>query len=308
MPRTTENASRVGPAIGSRVVRLAILGLAILPAGCSGVLNPAGPIASAERTILLTSLVIMLAIVVPTLLATVAFAWWFRAGNTKARRRPDWTYSGKVELVVWSIPFLVILFLGGITYVGAHKLDPYRPLDGKVTPLEIEVVSLDWKWLFIYPDRKVAALNELVVPAGVPLNFHITSATVMTAFFIPQLGSMIYSMNGMETQLHLMADDPGTFRGLASHYSGAGFADMNFPVRAVPMADFDAWVAKVAAGGRPLDEAAYKGLLKASIKDAPVTYGSVEDGLFRRIVTRTAPDAPEREPGDTGSVKTSGRN
>ena len=227
--------------------------------GCGGVLSPAGPVAADDRTILVTSLVIMLGIVVPTALATIAFAWWFRAGNARARRLPDWAYSGKIELVVWSVPLLVIMFLGGITYVGSHRLDPYRPLASDARPLEIEVVALDWKWLFIYPDRKVAALNELVVPAGVPLSFHITSATVMTAFFVPQLGSMIYAMNGMETRLHLQADAPGTFRGMASHYSGAGFADMDFAVKAVPQADFDAWVAQAAAGDRALGRGRLQG-------------------------------------------------
>src|SRR4051812_2326242 len=159
----------------------------------------------------------MLAIVIPTILATLAFAWWFRESNSRARYLPDWAYSGRIELVVWAIPTLVILFLGGVTWIGSYDLDPARPLSSHVKPLEVQVVSLDWKWLFIYPEQGVAAVNELVVPAGRPVHFSLTSASVMNAFFVPQLGSMIYAMNGMTTQLHLQADRPGDFYGRSSH-------------------------------------------------------------------------------------------
>ena len=175
-----------------------------------GVLDP-GPTGAANRTILVDSLAIMLAIVVPTVVATFAFAWWYRASNTRARYRPDWAFSGQLELVVWAIPLMVILLLGGVTWIGSHQLDPARPIASKAAPLEIQVVSLDWKWLFIYPDQRVATVNQLVVPVGVPLHFALTSASVMNAFFIPQLGSMIYTMNGMTTQLWLQADHAGTY-------------------------------------------------------------------------------------------------
>ena len=204
-------------------------------------LDPRGPIGQADKTILIDSLAIMLAIVVPTIVATFAFAWWYRASNQKARHLPDWSFSGRLELVVWAIPVMVIILLGGVTWIGSHELDPAKPIDSKTPALEIQVVSLDWKWLFIYPKQQVATLNQLVVPAGVPLHFSLTSASVMNAFFIPQLGSMIYTMNGMTTELWLHADAPGTFRGLSAHYSGEGFSDMHFDVRAVPAAEFAAW-------------------------------------------------------------------
>ena len=196
----------------------------------------------ADYTILIDSLAIMLAIVVPTIVATLGFAWWFRASNTRARYLPDWAYSGQLELIVWAIPLLTIMLLGGVAWIGSHDLDPAKPLPSKDAPLEVQVVSLDWKWLFIYPDQQVASVNQLVIPAGVPVHFSLTSASVMNAFFIPQLGSMIYTMNGMTTQLNLQADAPGTFPGLSSHYSGDGFSDMHFDVEAVPADHFSAWV------------------------------------------------------------------
>ena len=197
----------------------------------------------------------MLAIVLPTLAATVAFAWWFRAANTRATYLPDFAYSGRLELIVWAIPLLVIMLLGGVAWIGAHDLDPAKPLASGTPPLEIQGVSLDWKWLFIYPNQGIASVNQLVVPAGVPIHFSLTSASVMNAFFIPQLGSMIYTMNGMTTQLNLRADTPGTFHGLSSHYSGDGFSDMHFDVRALPPEQFTAWIEATRKAGPTLDRA-----------------------------------------------------
>src|SRR5262249_18358978 len=174
----------------------------------------------------------MLAIVIPVIVATLAFAWWYRASNTRARRLPDFAYSGRIELVVWSIPVLVVMFLGGMAWVSSHQLDPAEPA-GPGKPLDVQVVSLDWKWLFIYPDQGVASVNRLVLPVGTPVRFQLTSASVMTAFFIPRLGSMIYTMNGMVTPLNLRADRPGVFQGEASHFSGDGFSDMRFETDAV---------------------------------------------------------------------------
>ena len=174
------------------------------------VLDPRGPVGQADRTILIDSLAIMLAIGVPTIIATFAFAWWFRASNTRARYRPDWEFSGAIELVVWAIPAMVIILLGGVAWIGSHELDPAKPLSDREAPLDVQVVSLDWKWLFIYPQEGVASVNQLVVPAGVPLRFSLTSASVWNVFFVPQLGSMIYTMNGMRTQMNLQADEIGT--------------------------------------------------------------------------------------------------
>lgn len=258
----------------------------------SGVLDPQGPVGAAERLILLNATAIMLAIVVPVIVLTLGVAWWFRAGNTRARYLPDWKYSGPVELVVWSIPALVVMFLGGIAWVGAHNLDPSRPLAGDTKPLDIQVVSLDWKWLFIYPNHGVASVNELVVPAGVPLHFTLTSASVLNTFFVPQLGSMIYTMHGMATELYLHADDPGTYHGQSAHFSGDGFSDMHFPVRAVRADEFAAWIQATRGTGPTLDGAAYTALARQSTKLAPSTFGAVTPELFAQVVRQELPPGP----------------
>ena len=194
----------------NRLFLLLLLVAVSLLGGCDrGVLDPQGPVGTADKAILIDSVAIMLAIVVPTIIATLAFAWWFRASNTRATYRPEFVYSGRIELIVWSIPLLVIMLLGGVIWIGSRELDPATPLASDTAPLEIQAVSLDWKWLFIYPKQRMASVNELVVPAGVPIHFSLTSASVMSAFFVPQLGSMIYTMNGMTTQLNLRADAPG---------------------------------------------------------------------------------------------------
>jgi len=276
--------------------RGAASGLLFALAGCShqGVLDTAGPIAAGERTILLNSLVIMLAIVIPTIAATLGFAFWYRADKPRGRYLPDWAYSGRVELVVWSIPILVILFLAGVIWVGSHDLDPYKPLPAAQNqkPLEVQVVSLDWKWLFIYPEQGVASVNQLVIPAGVPVHFSLTSASVMNAFFVHRLGSMIYTMNGMVTQVNLQADKPGIYYGQSAQYSGDGFSDMNFQTHAVAPADFAAWVTKTKGQGPALDAAAYAGLAKQGIVKTPYDYGAVQPGLFDQIaMQKIAPAA-----------------
>ncbi len=260
-----------------------------------GVLDPHGPIAAAERTILLNATVIMLAVIVPVIVLTLAFAWWFRAGNKWARRLPDWEYSGPIEVTVWAIPMLVILFLGGIAWVGSHDLDPRQPIEAPTAaaPIDVQVVSLDWKWLFIYPDLGVASVNRLVVPAGAPLRLHLTSASVMNSFFVPQLGTQIYTMGGMTTQLNLQADRPGTYPGLSAQFSGDGFSDMRFDTVAVPPAEFAQWLASTRAGTQSLDAAAYARLAKPGTLPAPVSYAQVAPQLFEAIVqsTMSAPAA-----------------
>jgi cytochrome o ubiquinol oxidase subunit II len=261
------------------------------------VLDPRGAIGIADKTILIDSLAIMLAIVIPTILAILAFAWWFRAANTRATYRPDWAYSGRIELVVWGIPLLVIMLLGGVAWIGSHDLDPAKPLASNSPPLEVQVVSLDWKWLFIYPNLGVASVNQLVVPAGVPIHFSLTSASVMSAFFIPRLGSMIYTMNGMRTQLNLVADAPGTFLGLASHFSGDGFSDMHFDVRAVPAQQFTAWIEATRSTGPSLDPTSYAALERQSMNTKPFTFRAIDPDLFNAIVAQKLPPGPGPEGG-----------
>ena len=236
---------------------LAVL-LVLLAACHTAVLSPAGPVGAANRIVLLDSLAIMLAIVVPTIVAILAFAYWFRASNTRARYLPEWAYSGRLELIVWSIPALVVFFLGGIAWISSHLLDPAEPLKSEAKPLEVQVVSLDWKWLFIYPGENVASVNRMVVPAGVPLDLKITSASVFNVFFVPRLGTMIYAMYGMTTRLNLQADRPGVYPGLSAHFSGDGFPGMAFDVHAVPPEQFAQWAAATRALGPVLDEAAYR--------------------------------------------------
>jgi cytochrome o ubiquinol oxidase subunit II len=219
-------------------------------------------------------------------------AWWYRSSNTRARYLPDFEYSGQLELIVWAIPLLTIMLLGGVTWIGAHDLDPAKPIVSKEEPLNVQVVSLDWKWLFIYPDQHVASVNRLVVPAGTPIRFSLTSGSVMTAFFVPQLGSMIYTMNRMRTQLNLLADDPGTFRGLATQISGDGFASMHFEVEAKSQEDFYAWLGKARADGPELTPESYIELSKQSVVPAPYTFRTVADGLFDKILDQTLPPGP----------------
>jgi cytochrome o ubiquinol oxidase subunit 2 len=276
-------------------------GSALLAAGLSGcsaaLLDPHGPIGRQEKLILIDSTVIMLAIVIPVIIATLAFAWWYRAGNAKATRLPDWDYSGRIEFVVWAIPALVILFLGGIAWLSSHDLDPPKAIESSVTPLDIDVVSLDWKWLFIYPDAGVASVNRLELPVGTPVRFHMTSATVMNSFFIPQLGSQVYTMAGMATKLNLMVDDPGLYHGLSAQFSGEGFSDMTFDVSAVSRQDFEQWLDGIRTGGGTLDAAAYEMLTHPSAKDAQHTYGTVTGGIFEAILMHpgAAPSAAQIE-------------
>ncbi|MGD0433066.1 MAG: ubiquinol oxidase subunit II [Acetobacteraceae bacterium] len=273
-------------------VRAAVLAPLVLTGCQPAVLNPRGPIGLAEETILIDSVAIMLAIVVPTIIATLAVAWWFRASNTRATYLPYWAYSGRIELIVWSIPLLVIILLGGVAWIGSHDLDPEVPLASNAAPLEIQAVSLDWKWLFIYPSQRIASVNELVVPAGVPVHFSLTSGSVMSAFFIPQLGSMIYTMNHMATQLNLRADEPGTFLGLSSQYDGDGFSDMHFDVRAVPAQEFAAWIETTRGSGPTLDDTSYVALTQQSINVPPFTFRAADPRLFQRIVSQELPPGP----------------
>lgn len=248
-----------------------------------GVLDPRGPVGEAERLILFDATAIMLAVVVPVILLTLGFAWWFRAGNKRARYLPDFEYSGRIEMITWSIPALLICYLGGVAWIGSHELHPSDPLDSPVPAIEVNVISLDWRWLFIYPAQGIASLNSLTVPVGVPIRFRITSASVMNSFFIPQLGSQIYSMPGMTTQLYLQADHPGTYQGLSAQFSGDGFSDMRFNVAAVSAAQFASWVDETKARGGKLDGTAYAALALPAHAQGVTTFAEVDGGLFDRV-------------------------
>ena len=279
----------------SSIALIAVIGVALLGGCTEGVLDPKGPIAAAERQILFNALGIMLAIVIPTILATIGVAAWYRASNRRARYLPDFEYSGRLEVLVWAIPAMTVILVGGVAWVGAHDLDPRKPMASTTRPINVQVVSLDWKWLFIYPDEGIATVNQLTIPVGTPVNFELTSSGVMNSFFVPQLGSQIYTMAGMVTRVHLQADHPGTYRGLSAQFSGDGFADMRFNVDAVPAEEFARWADAARSAGPVLDAQAYAELAKPSSAVAPFTYRAVAPDLFDGIVSSVMqPDAPSQ--------------
>jgi len=278
-------------ALGFLLVGAAALG------GCSeGVLDPKGPVAAAERLIMLNSTGIMLAIVIPTILATLGTAFWFRASNTRARYMPDFAYSGRLELLVWSIPIMTVILVGGVTWIGSYDLDPPKPIASVEKPIRVQVVALDWKWLFIYPEQGIATVNQLTIPVSTPIRFELTSSGVMNSFLVPQLGGQIYTMAGMVTQLYLQADYVGTYRGMSANYSGAGFSDMYFNVNAVPAEKFAQWVVATRDSGSVLDAQSYAALAKPSQAVAPFSYRAVAPDLFKSILTNLTTVMQSGEP------------
>ena len=274
--------------IAGRLAGLVSIAPAFLLSGCNNLdlLAPKGPIGAAEKSLIATSTWAMLIVVVPVIFLTLLFAWRYRASNKSAEYRPNWSHSTAIEVAVWTIPALIILFLAVLTWKSTHELDPYKPLESQVKPINVEVVALDWKWLFIYPDLGIASVNQLAIPVGTPVNFRITSDTVMNSFFIPQLGGQIYAMAGMQTRLHLMANDVGDYAGTSANFSGKGFSDMKFRTLAETPEDFNAWVAKARASTDHLDMDRYYAVAKPEEK-APVSYfSSVDPKLFNNIVAR----------------------
>ena len=264
---------------------------ACLPmAGCglstAPIIDPKGPIALIERDLLFTAAGVMLIVLIPVWIMAFSFVRRYRATNKKAAYRPDWGFSLPIEIVVWSVPAAIVVTLGTLLWTHTHKLDPYRPLDTGVEPLRVEVVAQDWKWLFIYPEQKIAVVNELVFPSGRPLSLRITSDTVMNSLFIPALGGQIYAMAGMQTRLNLLADEPGRFMGRNMQYSGDGFSQQYFEAISVPQEDFETWVAKVRQSSEKLDSAVYAALAQPSIKHPVTYYSAVEPNLFDSIIEK----------------------
>jgi cytochrome o ubiquinol oxidase subunit 2 len=268
---------------------LPILVTAALFAGCNTVLlHPAGAVAKEQGHLVVVATLLMLIVIIPVMVLTVAFAWHYRKSNTRATYAPDWDHSTQLELVIWAVPLLIIIALGAVTWISTHTLDPYRPLRrvAKVEPLTVEVVALDWKWLFIYPEQGIAVVNDLAAPVDVPIDFKITASSVMNSFFVPALAGQIYAMPGMQTQLHAVIDRPGDFYGFSANYSGAGFSAMRFKFHGMSAADFDRWVRDAKAGGRTLDREGYQQLVRPSENDPVRRYGTVATGLFDAIVAR----------------------
>jgi cytochrome o ubiquinol oxidase subunit 2 len=266
--------------------KAAVAIFSILLSGCEGgVLDPKGQIGIDEKHLIVVATLLMLVVVIPVIFMTLYFAWKYRDGRDHEIYAPKWAHSRTIEIVVWLVPIVIVIILGVITWGSTHDLDPYKPLDHEATPITVEVVSLNWKWLFIYPELGIASVNELAFPANVPVNFKITSDTAMNSFFIPQLGSQIYSMAGMATQLHLIANEAGVFDGISANYSGAGFAGMKFKAIATASPEeFDAWVAKVKQQSQQLDPQSYQALAKPSENNAVQYYSSVSEGMFNHIV------------------------
>ena len=260
--------------------------LATLLSGCKGgILDPKGPIGADEKSLILTATFLMLLVVVPVILMTLVFAWKYRASNTAAVYTPKWAHSTKIEVVVWTIPVIIVIGLAILAWETTHKLDPYRPLDSAKAPIKVDVVALNWKWLFIYPDLGIATVNQLAFPKDTPVNFRITSDVAMNSFFIPQLGGQIYAMAGMETKLHLLANEAGSYDGMSANYSGAGFSGMKFKAIATETPeDFQAWVAKVKAQAKPLDAQAYLALAQPSENNPPAYFTAAEPRLFDAVM------------------------
>jgi len=273
---------------------LASLSLLPLLGGCGMVvLDPAGDVARQQGDLVVISTLLMLIIIVPVMALTGWFAWKYRAANTAATYKPDWDHSTQLELLIWAVPLLIIICLGAVTWVGTHLLDPYRPLartapgqpvGADVKPLEVQVVALHWKWLFIYPEQGIATVNELAVPEGRPLKFRISSSSVMNSFYVPAMAGQIYAMPGMETKLHAVFNETGNYEGFSANYSGAGFSNMRFGVRSMTEAGFERWASQAKARGTTLDRAAYLKLERPSEKEPVRRYAQVDSELFDRIV------------------------
>jgi len=285
-----------------RLKPLHFIGLfaALLLSGCNMVLlSPSGDIATQQRDILLISTWLMLLIIVPVIFLTLLFAWKYRASNTDAPYNPEWSHSTVLELVIWAVPLIIIIALGAITWVSTHQLDPYRPLDRisegqaipeNTKPLVIDAVAMDWKWLFIYPEQGIATVNELAAPVNRPIEFRITSTTMMNSLAIPALAGMIYAMPGMQTELHAVINKEGVYEGFSGNYSGAGFSHMRFKFHGLTDADFDKWVADNHTAGSALSRANYLKLETPSINDPVQRFASIDAGLYDAILNRCVED------------------
>jgi cytochrome o ubiquinol oxidase subunit 2 len=275
-----------------------MLGAVAFLEGCSNVtvLDPKGQIGAEEKSLIVTAAVLMLIVIVPVIIMAITFAWRYRASNTRARYSPDWSHSRVIEISVWIVPIIIVSILGYLGWTKSHSLDPFKPITSKAKPVTIQVVSLDWKWLFIYPDEHVAAVNEVAFPVNTPVDFFVTSDTVMNSLFIPQLGSQIYSMAGMQTQLHLIANRIGTYRGLSANFSGQGFSGMTFTAIASSQAGYSDWLRKARQSARRLDAGSYASLARASENNPVQFFSSVEQNLFAEVVDKYAGDRMKTMP------------
>jgi cytochrome o ubiquinol oxidase subunit 2 len=259
--------------------------------GCGSILlfDPKGPIGEAERFVIITAIGLMLIVVIPVFIMAFWFSLKYRATNTESTYMPKWSHSVVIEFFMWAVPIAIVTVLAVLAWNTTHSLDPYKPIPSAYKPITIEAICLDWKWLFIYPDHSIATVNHITFPVNVPVSFKITSDSVMASFFIPQLGSQIYAMAGMQTRLHLLADKPGVYAGQNQQFTGRGYADMHFKANAVSHEEFQSWVQKVKGSPEKLDLDQYEKLTKPSVGH-PVTYfSSVKPDLFEYIVRKYNP-------------------
>lgn len=270
----------------------AVLCLVFLQGCRLALFDPKGDIGNQERHLILVSLGLMLLVVVPVIALTLYFFWRYRATNARATYAPEWSHSTAIEVVVWTIPCVIVALLAVLIWRSTHELDPYKALASERAPVKVEVVALNWKWLFIYPDYGVATINELVIPVHTPIEFHLTADSLMNSFFIPRLGSQVYAMAGMETRLHLIADDVGTFTGRSSAYSGAGFSGMRFDTFAVSDADFADWITRTRTSSPALTADGYHALSAPTEHEPARKFGNVETGLFEHVVDQYMPKPP----------------
>ncbi|MDA8365019.1 MAG: COX aromatic rich motif-containing protein [Gammaproteobacteria bacterium] len=276
-----------------RLTGLALLGLGMLLTGCSThhlwLFHPKGPIAATELRMMAIDVAIMLGIIIPTGLMVVWFLWRYRASTGKGRFDPNWSHSTVIEIVVWGIPLIVVGVLGYYSYKGVYEVNPYDPTvlsRRSSNPLEVDVIATDWQWLFVYPKQHIAAVDELVVPAHTEIQFHLTSASVLNSFFIPELVGQIYVMPGMPTEQAMLASDPGIYHGFSAALSGPGFSWMQFQTRAIPRKEFIHWVAQMQHGPRRLTYAAFNELAKPTINvhHTPQYYSHVQPSLFDHVM------------------------
>ncbi|MGO9120959.1 MAG: ubiquinol oxidase subunit II [Desulfomonilaceae bacterium] len=273
-------------------VGLSSLAAVTLLGGCSTVLlfDPKGPIGEAERFLIIAAIVLMLIVLIPVFIMAFWFPVKYRASNTESTYMPKWSYSAIIDFFMWAVPIAIVTVLAILAWTETHSLDPYKPIPSADKPINIEAVSLDWKWLFIYPDQNIATVNQITFPVNVPVSFKLTSDTVMTSFFIPQLGSQIYAMAGMQTRLHLLASKPGTYEGHNQQFSGPGYADMYFDANAVSREEFQAWVQKIRQSPGKLDLDRYEELARPNIGHPVLYFSSVKPDLFDYILRKFDPN------------------
>ncbi len=278
---------------------ISIISATLLLNGCpaEGMLAPGGQITATELKLLIFAIALMLLVVVPVIFLSFWFAWRYRA-SANAPYKPEWSHSTKLEIIWWGIPCLIILVLGTVTWFTTHSLDPFKPLPSTKKPIIIQTIALDWKWLFIYPDYGIATINYIEIPVDRPINFKVSSAAPMNSFFIPQLAGQIYAMAGMETQLHLIANKPGKYRGFSANYTGAGFAEMQFYAKATTYANFMKWIRTVQRSPKHLTwQTFWNQWAKQSIDVPPTYFGRVDARLFDHVINHYK--IPHYQPGKT---------